>query len=240
MQVHHKSYGRGRPLVFFHGWGYDHQIWSSLIPFLQETHQLILVDLPGFGRTPMMDNQTFKVALLKQLPLRFVLIGWSMGGLYATRLALEEPHRVEALFNISSSPCFVGDKMWPGIDKKIFHDFYRNFAKDGKKAWQEFMAWQGGTVLDSRITHEGLEEGLNVLGTWDLREEIKNCHLVTGFLFGLLDPIVPAKTLAVMQQRYPTFQYFLCKKAAHLPFLSHREWFIKTLLGFLSLSSTGP
>ena len=54
MNVSQLSYGQGKPIVFFHGWGFDHQIWLPLVPLLNNKYQLILVDLPGFGQTPMM------------------------------------------------------------------------------------------------------------------------------------------------------------------------------------------
>ena len=77
MNINIERYGQGKPLVFFHGWGFDSQIWLPLIPFFKDSYQLILVDLPGFGFTSMMDWQTFKVNLLPLLPPQFALAGWS-------------------------------------------------------------------------------------------------------------------------------------------------------------------
>ena len=80
MAVNVVNYGEGRPLVLFHGWGFDTCVWRSLLPLLTHQYQLYLVDLPGFGLTPLMEWDLFKEALLNQLPRRFALVGWSMGG----------------------------------------------------------------------------------------------------------------------------------------------------------------
>ncbi len=104
MKIHFNTYGNGKALVFFHGWGFDSQIWQPLIPFLKDYYRLIFVDLPGFGHTPKMDWEFFKKSLLIQLPNQFALAGWSMGGLFSMRLAIEEPDRVVNLLNICSSP----------------------------------------------------------------------------------------------------------------------------------------
>ncbi len=238
MNIHIKHYGQGMPLVLFHGWGFDNQIWLPLIPLLQERYQLTLVDLPGFGLTPMMDWHSFKVRLLEQLPASFALAGWSMGGLYATRLAIEEPHRVRCLLNINSSPRFITDTLWPGVDKEVFLNFYKNLSTDIDKTLRDFIALQlikdkFKFVLGSPPSPEGLENGLTILETWDLREGIKNLAQPTCFMFGRLDPITPVKTMNVMQSLYPDFKYVLFNKAAHMPFLSHTELFIQEILEFI-------
>lgn len=239
MNIHIKRYGTGIPVVFFHGWGFDHQIWSSLIPQLQDNYQLILVDLPGFGLTDMMDWLRFKEYLLKFLPEQFALVGWSMGGLYATRLAIEEPNKVLYLLNITSSPRFIADEVyWPGVTKDVFAHFYKNLSLDVNKTLKEFIALQAhkSTVqfaLGAPPSKEGLELGLNILDEWDLREGIKNLVSPTCYMFGRLDPITPVKTMRAMETQYPRFKYVLFNKAAHMPFLSHPELFINEVVEFI-------
>lgn len=67
---------------------------------------MYLVDLPGFGNSGLVGWEDFKKCLLRYLPQEFALIGWSLGGLYATRLALETD-RCSHLLNIAASPCFI-------------------------------------------------------------------------------------------------------------------------------------
>ncbi|CEG56841.1 alpha/beta fold hydrolase [Legionella fallonii] len=238
MNVHIKRYGQGMPLVFFHGWGFDHQIWLSLIPELQNHYELVLVDLPGFGRTDMMDWPTFKRFLLEFLPREFAIAGWSMGGLYATRLAIEEPKRVLYLLNINSSPRFVAEESWPGVTKEVFSHFYKNLSLDISKTLNEFIALQVNKSniqfsLGAPPSRDGLESGLSILDEWDLREEIRDLLQPTCYMFGRLDPITPVKTMHKMQLDYPDFKYVLFNKAAHMPFLSHSELFIKEILEFI-------
>ncbi len=238
MNIHIKHFGTGIPVVFFHGWGFDQHIWSSLIPQLQDKYQLILVDLPGFGLTEMMDWLTFKEYLLEFLPDEFAVVGWSMGGLYATRLAIEEPNKVLYLLNITSSPRFIAETSWPGVAKEVFAHFYKNLSLDIDKTLKEFIALQVNkrTVqfsLGATPSREGLDYGLSILDEWDLREGIKGLIQPTCYMFGRLDPITPVKTMQAMQEHYPNFKYILFNKAAHMPFLSHTELFIKEVLEFI-------
>lgn len=130
MKINIHSYGKGFPLVFFHGWGFDSQIWLPLVSKLSMDYQLILVDLPGFGHSSIMDWDSFKELLMAQLPHQFALIGWSMGGLYAMRLAVEEPGRVDYLVNVTSSPRFLNSDLWPGVSLDVFKRFIKIYRKN--------------------------------------------------------------------------------------------------------------
>lgn len=238
MTIYIRQHGQGVPLVFFHGWGFDSQIWLPLVSYLENFYRLILVDLPGFGLTPMMEWDTFKDALLLALPPRFALIGWSMGGLCATRLALEEPGRVSHLLNIASSPRFIADLSWPGVSKELFINFYKNLSSDVESTLRDFIALQmNKTRFSFRLGHlpspEGLRCGLDSLEHWDLRQGLGALQLPVSYIFGRLDPITPVKTMETMQVIYPDFKYVLFQKAAHMPFLSHRELFVETVLDFI-------
>ncbi|KTC93513.1 alpha/beta fold hydrolase [Fluoribacter dumoffii] len=240
MNVNIRSYGEGLPLVFFHGWGFDSRIWLPLVPQLSRDYQIILIDLPGFGHTPIMEWELFKKFLLEQLPKHFALIGWSMGGLYAIRLAVEEPDRVYKLINIASSPRFLYTDLWPGVSPEVFKKFYKQLFAKPESTLKEFMELNGLTSAD-RLKHlperlpspEGLQSGLNILESWDLREELSNFGNPAYFMFGRLDPIVPVKTMNSMQLNYPDFNYLLFKRAAHIPFLSHMDLFIEEFRGFM-------
>ncbi len=173
MSVNLSIHGHGKPLVLLHGWGFDAQIWSPLLPLLMQQYRLYLVDLPGFGLTSPMDWEEFKLNLLKHLPQQFAIAGWSLGGLFATRLAIEKPQCVTHLINIASSPRFIRDTNWPGVDAQVFRRFYLDLANDPQKTLRLFIELQlQGHVLSGVEGHpatiEGLRAGLDVLVSWDL------------------------------------------------------------------------
>lgn len=238
MNVHLTKHGSGMPLVFFHGWGFDSQIWHSLIPYLAHKVQLILVDLPGFGASCAMNWSLFSAHLLEQLPQRFALVGWSMGGLYATELAIQQPLRVRALFNVASSPRFIKADDWPGVTQTVFDHFYHNLARDRQATINDFIALQmpkkSAEVYNGHLPSlTALKVGLDVLADWDLRSQLAHLSIPVSYMFGRLDRIVPIDTLQIMQQRYPQFNYLFLHHAGHMPFLCHPELFAKELLEFI-------
>jgi pimeloyl-ACP methyl ester carboxylesterase len=52
MTLHFTRQGRGEPLVLIHGIGHHWRAWEPVVPLLAEHHDVIALDLPGFGRSP--------------------------------------------------------------------------------------------------------------------------------------------------------------------------------------------
>jgi pimeloyl-ACP methyl ester carboxylesterase len=55
MLNHHRG-GTGEPLVLIHGIGSRWQIWDPVLPLLEPSREVIALDLPGFGASPMSDR----------------------------------------------------------------------------------------------------------------------------------------------------------------------------------------
>lgn len=236
MQIKVHQIGHGLPLVLFHGWGFHHRIWLPLSEKIKDRYQLFLVDLPGFGGSSNLNWPDFKKTLLAQLPDHFHLLGWSLGGLYASRLALEESELVLSLTNVATSLRFIEDTAWPGVAKAVLEDFFARLCAEPEQVLSDFVAVQSNDryFLKHEIpSMHALEEGLKVLATWDLRHRFSHFKKPASFLFGRLDRIVPVKMLESLQTAYPNCYYKIFKKSAHMPFLSEEEEFIQFLDTFL-------
>jgi pimeloyl-ACP methyl ester carboxylesterase len=97
VQLNHRRSGTGEPLVLMHGIGSRWQMWEPVMGRLAEHHDVIAVDLPGFGASPMpppgtppgIDSLvTLLSEFLRQLGVeRPHVAGNSMGGLLALEMA---------------------------------------------------------------------------------------------------------------------------------------------------------
>lgn len=235
-QIHVTRFGEGYPLVLIHGWGFDSRVWEPLLPRLNQRYELYCVDMPGFGLSPFMEWEEFKRSLLNQLPAQFALAGWSLGGMVATRLLIEEPRRITHLMSIASSPRFIEDSHWPGVPEKNLSLFYDRLMSSPEDVLKEFMILQlPGQKKNIPLspTIEGLKMGLNCLLTWDFRDDLHKIQIPVLFVFGRLDAIIPRQTMTVMQVTYPAFKYVMVSKAAHALFISHANVFLETLENFV-------
>ena len=102
--------GKGTPLVLLHGYPLDHHLWDDVAPLLEDTFELILPDLRGFGESTTvdspftMDDYASDIAgLLDQLGIqKTAIVGHSMGGYVALAFARLYPERVSGLGLVSS------------------------------------------------------------------------------------------------------------------------------------------
>lgn len=158
--------GSGAPLVLLHGWGLNQAIWFPIREQLAQQFTVYTIDLPGFGEsTWQRGNENFqhtcaRVAeqLISSIGKPFCLVGWSMGGLIATQIALDYPTYVQRLVCVASSPCFVARPdwpeqnasaacamppgEWPGIKKETLEAFRYQLTTDFRKTLERFLAVQ--------------------------------------------------------------------------------------------------
>jgi pimeloyl-ACP methyl ester carboxylesterase len=96
MELNHHRAGSGDPLVLIHGIGSRWQMWEPVIDRLAGRHEVMAIDLPGFGASPMPPPGTAPGAdslasllseFLAQLGVeRPHVAGNSLGGLIALEL----------------------------------------------------------------------------------------------------------------------------------------------------------
>ena len=197
----------GPALVFFHGWGSDSNIWRHLRKHLGGEHQL--VDLPGFGfkqDEPAPPLESFIQALGDELPEACVLIGWSLGGMIATRLAAQFPQKVKALVTLACNPSFVARDTWPmAMSEAAYQDFRDNFAAHPIKTWTRFCALQNQGDRNQKAltallrTQKAPEEQnyagrmtcLHWLAELDNRDSLSALTLKPLCIFGAQDALCP-------------------------------------------------
>ena len=68
-----------------------------------------------------------------------IWLGWSLGGLVASQIALRHPERVQALITVASSPCFSAREAWPGIKPEVLAGFQHQLSEDFSGRWS--VSW---------------------------------------------------------------------------------------------------
>jgi pimeloyl-ACP methyl ester carboxylesterase len=87
--------GRGEPLLLVHGLGHSKEGWDPVLPALAADHDVVALDLPGFGAAPPLAVPPTDEALVDHCEAVMDELGWptahlvgsSLGGLLAIRLA---------------------------------------------------------------------------------------------------------------------------------------------------------
>ncbi len=252
MSAHVEIVGQGQPLVMIHGWGMHSGVWQPLIKRLSAKYMVYLVDLPGMGNSrPIEPYHLHALAdeVAQVIPGVSDVLGWSLGGLVAQRIALNQPDRVKRLILVGTTPCFVSKAGWDaGIDSTDFETFADNVNSNYKAAMLQFLTLQCMQSSDRRAvirqlrlsfearptpTQATLGRALNILLDSDLRAEMPNIRKPTLLIHGDRDTLAPVQAAHWMMQHLPQGFLRVISGAAHAPFLSHSDLFIETLNQFL-------
>jgi pimeloyl-[acyl-carrier protein] methyl ester esterase len=252
MSVHVDIIGQGQPLVMIHGWGMHSGVWQPLVKRLSQKYMLYLVDLPGHGSSRPVEPYHLHAladAVAEMIPGVSDVLGWSLGGLVAQRIAINQPDRIRRLILVGSTPSFVQRDGWThGVDETLFTDFAEKVNHDYKNAILQFLTLQCMKASDARPTIKQLRlafdtkptptqttlvRALQVLLVSDIRDEVSAIRKPTLLIHGDRDNLAPVQAAHWMMQQLPMGFLRVISGAAHAPFLSHTDQFTETLNQFL-------
>ncbi len=160
-ELHYHEAGDGPPLLLLHGSGPGVSAWANFrdnLPAFAEHFRTIALDFPGFGTSYSCDGNPLVVApgavteLLDALELGAVpILGNSMGGNVAARVAAAEPERVTRLVTIGGLGVALFSASPPeGV--KLLVQFVEDPTRERLVAWMESM------VFDPEILTEEFVE----------------------------------------------------------------------------------
>ena len=120
--LHHRVLGRtdGPALVFLNSLGSDFRIWQEVVPAFLDGFRVVLYDKRGHGLSDapaapytMDDHADDLMALLDLLHVKSAaLVGLSVGGMIAQRIAVRAPERVGALVLCGTAAKIGTSEMW--------------------------------------------------------------------------------------------------------------------------------
>jgi pimeloyl-ACP methyl ester carboxylesterase len=108
--IHYEALGRGRPIVFLHGWVGSWRYWVSSMQVASTSYRAYALDLFGYGDTT---HDPASYSLEKQAALltgfldemgigKIALVGHGLGALVAFYFAAQQPGSVDRLMAVSS------------------------------------------------------------------------------------------------------------------------------------------
>ena len=109
-ELYYEDEGDGRPLFFLHGWGTSARVWNAQLPEFVRDHRVVTVDWRGCGRSERTATGTTiagvvsdLVTVIDRLGLEApIVVGSSIGAVYAAELALRYPDRVAQVVSVDS------------------------------------------------------------------------------------------------------------------------------------------
>jgi pimeloyl-ACP methyl ester carboxylesterase len=251
--------GQGPPLMMLIGTGSTMAEWDpALLRLLARGHRLILFDYPGLGRSGPWHGHSFDslaastAGLMDAIDVpKADILGWSMGGFVAQRLAVDHPQKVSRLILAGTNPggsrSVLGTAEAQAIDSEpdpteadILHELY---PPDRQAEGRRFLgrlerASQSGEIPDDfhvPVATTGAQ--VSAENPW-LRSN-RNYRQLAGIAAptlaaaGARDPVVPPVNLQRIAARIPQSR-LLVLPGAHAFLFQERRPFTRAVREFLS------
>ncbi len=159
--IHSQRYGSGNPIILIHGFCETSAVWKPLVNKLALSNEVITIDLPGFGKSPLLKTPftitdvatQVRTWLLENDLKNSIIIGHSLGGYVSLALAEKFPDSISG-FGLLHSTAFADDEMKKEARNKTI-TFVR---KRGVKVFAESFVQQLFYVKNRRSLENEIEE----------------------------------------------------------------------------------
>jgi 2-succinyl-6-hydroxy-2,4-cyclohexadiene-1-carboxylate synthase len=162
-RVHRSPAPSAQTMLLLHGFTGTSDSWGSLAAILARHLDVIVVDLPGHGRSSApsdparyaLDRLADDLAAVVDAggARAVVVLGYSMGGRAAVKFALRHPGRVAGLVLESTSPG-ITDTAQRARRRQSDDDLATMLERDGITAfvevWERLPLWSSQVALDQR------------------------------------------------------------------------------------------
>ncbi|SCL73009.1 Pimeloyl-ACP methyl ester carboxylesterase [Micromonospora citrea] len=263
-RVCHRVDGDGPPVVLLHGIGRSLRDFTELHERLADRFRVHSVDLPGHGGSlPMARPHTLPA--LAEFVGRYLdvvgvdrpahLVGNSLGGAVAMRLAASEPGRVATLTLVNSAGfgrevtmalrllalrplgrLMLRPSRWAArrVVLSLFHDPAFATADRVAHALEIARLPYTARVMLETAHHLGTFRGVSPQWREDLLGEVERLDIPTFVVWGDRDLILPATHLDAARARLPSARTHLFRDCGHMPQIECADEFHRMLVDFWS------
>ncbi len=235
--IYFEEHGSGNPLVLLHGFPESVKIWYDYKEKLSDSFRLILIDLPGHGRSGMIDEtHTMELmadsvkAVLDHLNVSSaVVIGHSMGGYVALALARKHARMLKGLGLFHSTSLADSDEAKQARDRAIeavkqnhtkflFGFIPELFAPETKDIFQseiQNLIDEASNMKPAGIlaAQKGMKERTSTL------DVLINASFPVMFIAGQKDSRVPFENVWVQMALTETAYSLILRNVGHMGFI---------------------
>ncbi|QJE74247.1 alpha/beta fold hydrolase [Aerophototrophica crusticola] len=254
LRAHVRDDGQGPAIILVHGFASHLMTWDAWAKDLSRDHRVVRFDLPGHGLTGpdpqgyAMDRlPRFVVAVMDRLGIdKATVVGNSLGGYTAWRVAAEHPDRVEKLVLIAAGgflregyaygdapdlPFYAAVMTWatpPSLVRLTTARLYADPARLTDAAAETYS-----DMMRAPGVRRALLDRLDSFSVADPLPALRSIRAPTLLMWGAKDPMVPLADAEKFRQAIPDATLVTYQDAGHMPMEEIPERTLKDLRAFL-------
>lgn len=234
--VHYEVLGRGRPIVFIHGWVGSWRYWIPNMQAASANFRAYAIDLWGFGDTA---KQVQKYTLSQQTTLlddflsrmgigKIAIIGHGLGAIVALLFADRYPDYVDRVMAVGLA-----------LDASLINPRLLESSP------LELAEWLLGNTPDSQAARmeapkadqDAIAHSINNLRSIDISQLTQDTSTPSLFVFGKNDPAIKLINNDTLVTLPDHMHHIIFNRSGHFPMLDQANKFNRLMTDFLSLSS---
>jgi pimeloyl-ACP methyl ester carboxylesterase len=252
--MHYLEEGSGSAVVLIHGFGGHTYSFRYLVPDLAQRHRVIAVDLLGFGYSSRPKGADYSntaqaervVKLMDLIGIRKAsLVGHSMGGEVAMRIAAGWPDRVDRLVLAASVSGDTFRGRFPPIPIKPLNQLVASFL-----GWVAFRRSFYDVTKATNEIRQNYRKPFRIRGSYDAvmnvirhtrRDRTVQFDRITApvlLLFARAERIVPGWMYRRLKERFSSAQVVTVERAGHLLLEEQPEECNAAIQAFLPVAET--
>jgi pimeloyl-ACP methyl ester carboxylesterase len=232
--VHYEVLGRGRPVIFLHGWVGSWRYWISAMQVTSTSYRAYALDLWGFGDTT---HNTLNYSLEQQATLldrflnemgigKIALVGHGLGALVGMSFATRFPQSVDRMMAVSCP-----------LDYQAVNARLRTASPTELTEWLSSRTPEAAAALAdaSKADAKAIADSLVGLQANDVFSKFRTLSIPCLLVYGDKDPaiVVPNGEYSLSTL---THQVEL-ENSGHFPMIDETSRFNRLLTDFLALDS---
>jgi 3-oxoadipate enol-lactonase len=241
--------GKGVPIVLFHSLLADQSSWDRIAQPLAQTHQVVILSLPGFGKSDAVGSALEGIADhmaagIKALNLeKPILMGNGYGGFIALTTAIRHPGLASRLVLADCGACFSepGRAAFRGMSAAAKEKglgaiadvaMRRLFAPEFQQQNPELVEERKKRFL--AVDPATFHGACDALATLDIRGQLKSVTVPVLVLVGAQDEATPPPMSRELAAGLPDARLIELPGLAHVPQLQAPDVFMEAIRPFIA------
>jgi pimeloyl-ACP methyl ester carboxylesterase len=233
--VHYEYFGRGRPLMFVHGWLGSWRYWVSTMDAMSEYFRVYAFDLWGFGDSDK-SPRPYDVNSYVNLVYSFIrelgvfgpvpLVGHALGATVAVSFALRYPEYVDRVMAVSLP--LVGDS----INKRLLSG--GGSLVDRVLGRSPTAGYADVEQEASRAVPQAITQSVQSVMDLNLRAELSVLSVPLLVVYGAGDSVITPSQSGDFDGLGRAVRVISMPDARHFPMLDQSSRFNRLLMDFLN------
>lgn len=244
VKIHYLTIGKGKPVVFVHGWPLAFTPNHYLHEKLSKNFQLYFFDLPYYGKSGKLkgkhnfgDYSKVLDSFIKEMKIKKpVLISFSAGGVITFKYVIEHQNEISSLVICASSnsnkhfnfklKIYAKLFLWSYDNLFFVRSIVKNILQDENKIKKFWKTIEPSANMDQKITKDTLNaikkididvsrDLLEYMLKMDFTEDCKKIKTPTFLASGGKDNLMPPKCLSEAHDLIENSEFIIVPGADH-------------------------